>query len=74
MGTTWVVVLAISIFILFTFLYYQLTRGYAKKEYGLKIWKHWPSQLYYWQGAILYSVGFTAITMFLLKWINVLTF
>jgi hypothetical protein len=52
----------------------MITRNYAKKEYGKKMWKHGATRLSYWQAAILYSIGFTAITMFLLKWGNVLTF
>jgi hypothetical protein len=40
----------------------------------MKMWKHWPAKLSYWQAAIFYSIGFTFITMYLLKWGNVLTF
>jgi len=70
----WVLLIAILIFLVFAFLFYRLTNNDAKKKYGTKMWKHWPTRLSYWQGAILYSVGFTIITMFLLKWGNVLTF
>jgi hypothetical protein len=69
-----ILLMAILIFLIFTFLFWVLTRGYAKKKYGAKMWKHWPTRLSYWQAAILYSVGFTFITMYLLKWGNILTF
>jgi hypothetical protein len=74
METTWTIIIALLIFIIFIFLFWKLTNGYAKKEYGKKMWKHWPTRLSYWQAAILYSMGFTGITLFLLKWVNVLSF
>jgi len=74
MEKIWILVIAILIFLVFVFLFWKLTNSGAKKEYGAKMWKHWPTRLAYWQAAILYSVGFTVITMFLLKWGNVLVF
>ncbi len=74
MEKNWIILISILIFLTFIFLFWKLTRGYAKKEYGTKMWKHWPTRLSYWQGAILYSVGFTVITVFLLKWVNILSF
>ena len=68
------VLIAFLIFLIFTFLFWRLTSGYAKKEYGPQLWKHWPTRLSYWQASILYSIGFTTITMFLLKWGHVLNF
>ena len=69
-----ILLIALLIFLIYTFLFWRLTSGDTKEEYGTKMWKHWPTRLYYWQAAILYSAGFTIITMFLLKWGNVLTF
>jgi hypothetical protein len=74
MGKIEVFLIAILIFLIFTFLFWILTRGYAKKKYGTKMWKHWPSRLSYWQAAIFYGIGFTFIIMYLLKWGNVLAF
>lgn len=74
MEKIWVLLIAILIFLVFAFLFWRLTAGDAKKEYGTKMWKHWPTRLSYWQGVVLYGVGFTIITMLLLKWGNVLTF
>ncbi|WP_156112503.1 hypothetical protein [Lacinutrix jangbogonensis] len=74
MEKKWVLLIAILIFSTFVFVYWKLTRAYGKKVYGTKMWRHWPTRLSYWQGAVLYSIGVTAITMFLLKWSNVLIF
>jgi len=74
MGKIWVLFIAILIFSIFAFLFWRLIGVDAKKEYGPKMWKHWPTRLVFWQGIILYSAGSTIITMFLLKWGNVLAF
>ena len=74
MEKKWILLIAILIFFIVTFLFWRLTSGYAKKGYGTKMWKHWPTRLSYWQAAILYSTGITILIMFLLKWTNVLTF
>ncbi|PTM08058.1 MAG: hypothetical protein DA407_09065 [Bacteroidetes bacterium] len=74
MEKKWILLTVILIFLIFTFLFWKLTSDYTKKGYGTKMWKHWPTRLSYWQAAILYSLGFTIITLFLLKWGNILTF
>ncbi len=74
MEKIWVLLIAILIFLVFAYLIWRLTSGDLKKEYGTAMWNHWPSRLYYWQGVVLYGVALTLITMFLLKWANVLTF
>jgi len=74
MEKKWILIIAIMIFIIFTFLILRLGSVYYKKEYGAKMWKQWPSRLYNWQAAIFYSLVLTTITMFLLKWAKVLTF
>jgi hypothetical protein len=74
MEKKWIVVIALLIFLVFIFLFWRLTRGYAKTGYGTKLWTHWPTRLSYWQAALLYSMGLTMITLFLLKWSKILTF
>ncbi len=74
MEKTWIFLIAVMIFLVFIFLFWALTSGYSKKKYGIKMWKHWPNRLSYWQAAVFYALGFTAITMFILKWAHVLTF
>ena len=67
-------VIAISLFLIITFLFWRLTNGHFKIEYGKKNWKQWGARLFYWQGAIFVSTGITFLIMFLLKWANVLNF
>lgn len=74
MEKKWILVIAIMIFIAFTFLILSLGSVYYKKEYGTKMWKQWPTRLYNWQAAIFYSLILTTITMYLLKWANVIDF
>ena len=62
MGKIWVI--AISLILIFTFLFWRLTRGYFKEETGLV----------YWQVAIYTSAGITILIMYILKWTNVLNF
>ncbi len=72
MAKIWVI--AIAIFLIINFLFWWLTSGHFKKEYGEKIWKKWGTRLFYWQGAIFTSTGITILIMYLLKWSNILTF
>jgi hypothetical protein len=74
MGKTWVILIAIPVFLIITFVYWKITRGYAEKEYGKKTFKQWGTRTFYWQGALLVSSGVTILIIFLLKWVNVLTF
>ena len=70
----WIILIAISLFLLITFLYWKLTNGYAEKEYGKKMFKQWGTRTFYWTGALFVSGGVTVLIIFLLKWLNVLTF
>ena len=47
MEKIWILLIAILIFLVFIFLFWKLTSGGAKKEYGTKMWKHWPTRLAY---------------------------
>jgi len=68
------VIIAISIFLISFFIYWKVMSYYSKKEQGEKMYKQWNAKLYFWQGAIFTSTGITFLTMFILKWTNVLTF
>ncbi len=57
-------VIAVSLFVIITFLFWRLTNGYFKKE----------SRLVYWQVVIYAATGITILIMFLLKWTNVMAF
>lgn len=72
MEKIWIIV--ISLFLISTFLFWKLTNGYFKKEYGEKLWKQWSSRLFYWQGVIYTGTGITILLLFFLKWGNVLIF
>ncbi len=72
MENIWVI--AISLFLIIAFLFWRLTSGHFKKEYGKKLWNQWGTRLFYWQGTIYTSTGITLLIMFLLKWANVLNF
>ncbi len=74
MGKTWVILIAISLFLIIIFLYWKITIGHFKKEYGKKRRKLWGQRTFYWEGAILVSTGITILILFLLKWSNVLTY
>lgn len=74
MGKIVIILIVLLIFLSYTFLFWKLTKSGVKKEYGLKMWKNWTVRLYYWQAAVFYSIGFTTITFYILKWTNVLSF
>ena len=72
MTNIWVV--AIPLIILFTFIFWKLTNGHLKKEYGDKMWKQGTTQLYYWQAALYISFGITMLILFLLNQAKLLSF
>jgi len=74
MEKIWIILIAISLFLIITFLYWKLTNSYAEKEYGKKMFKQWGTKTFYWTGALFISGGITVFVIYLLKWGNVLTF
>lgn len=74
MKSSWIILIAISIFLIITYLYWKVTKDYAQKEYGKKMFKQWSTRTYYWSGALLISGAITVALIYLLKLINVLTF
>ena len=74
MDNTWLIVIAILIFAINTFLYWKLTRGYVIKETGIKMWNNWTTRTFYWTGALWFSGGATVLVLLLLKWGNILSF
>jgi hypothetical protein len=59
--------IAISLFLIITFLFWRLTSGHFKKEYVTKIWNQWGTRLFYWQGVIYTGTGITILIMFSFK-------
>lgn len=74
MEKTSIILLAIGLFVVITFLYWILTRAYAEKEYGKNMWKQWGTRTFYWQGALYFSGGLTVAIIFVLKSISIITF
>lgn len=74
MGNVWIILIAISLFLILTFLYWKLTNAYAEKEYGKKMFKQWGTRTFYWTGAVMVSGAVTVLMLYLLKLGNVLTF
>lgn len=69
-----VLIIAAPIFLVIIFLYWKITIGSFKKEYGKKRRKIWGQRTFYWQDAIYISTGVTILIMSLLNRVNVLTF
>jgi len=67
-------IIAISLFLIITFLFWNFTKGHFKNEYGKKMWKKWGARTFYWQGALFVGFGGTFLILLLLKWANVLAF
>lgn len=74
MEKIWAWVIVISLYLIITFLFWRLTNGHFKKEYGEKMFKLWGTKTFYWQGILLISGGLTVVIIFLLKWANIFNF
>lgn len=66
-------IIALSLFVFITFIYWKLTYNYGEKEYGKRMWKQWGTRTYYWHGALLISGAITVALLYLLRWANILT-
>ena len=66
------ILIAISVFLITTFICWKILSNYNKNQLGKKMAKQWNSKLYLWQGVIFSSTGLTFFIMFILKWTNVL--
>ncbi|WP_417194990.1 hypothetical protein [Bizionia sp.] len=69
-----IIPIAIALFLIIAFLFWKLTNGHFKKEYGSTLWNQWGTRLFYWQGVIYTSTGITILILFILKWTGILTF
>lgn len=66
-------IIAISIFIISSFLSWKILSNFSKKQLGKRMFKQWNSKLYLWQGVIFCGTGLTVLIIFLLKWTELLT-
>ncbi|WP_411030444.1 hypothetical protein [Spongiimicrobium sp. 3-5] len=74
MEKIWIIIAAVVIFLIINFLYYKSMKGYVKKAFGKKWLNIWGNKVYFWQSSIFVSIAGTALAIYLLKWLNVLTF
>jgi len=73
MEKSWIIGIAILIFLVVTFIYWRITRHSIKKIYG-ENWKIWGARTFYWQDAIYICTAITILILFIFKWTNVLSF
>ena len=74
MEKIWLITIAIAIFLILNFLFYKILNGYVREAFGKKWLKVWGNRVYFWQSLIFVSTGGTFLIMYILKWLNVLTF
>ncbi|MGB6269621.1 MAG: hypothetical protein WBF67_11510 [Olleya sp.] len=74
MNKTYTILIAILLFLIITFVYWKLTKGYVKKVYGKKMFANWGNQTFYWTNVLFVSGGLTVLVIYLLKGANILTF
>ncbi|MFV8225762.1 hypothetical protein [Christiangramia aquimixticola] len=70
----WIVIIALSIFLLSNFIFWRITAGHRERKYDEKSWKLRGERTFFWQGAIYVSTGVTILILFLLKWAEILKF
>lgn len=70
MEKNWVI--AITVFIVMTFLTWKFFNDFYKKEISKKMRKTWSARMYYWHFILMISGFTTTLMILLLKWGNVL--
>ena len=74
MGSIWIIVIAIVVFLIMSFLFYKIMKGYVREEFGKKWLTIWGNKVYFWQSLIFMGGAGTVLIMLLLKWGGILTF
>ncbi len=69
MEKIWIIIIAISIFIITTIIYFKVTRRLIKKKSGHNT--KWGARMVYWQDTIYICTGITFLALVILKWTNV---
>ncbi len=70
----WGILIAISIFLIVTFLVRQFFDGFYKKENSKKMRKTWVARTYYWHFIIMISGLFTTLIILYLAAVKILNF
>lgn len=74
MEQKWIIMIAVVIFSVLNFLFYNRLNVHYKEEFGNMMWKLGGVKVYFWQASILASTAGTATILFILKWFNILSF
>ena len=74
MKDVYIITLALAIFITINLIYYKSLNAYVKKTFDKNWLQVWGNKVYFWQGSIFVSTGATFLIMYVLKWLNVLSF
>ncbi|MCR9154442.1 MAG: hypothetical protein NXI09_10060 [Bacteroidetes bacterium] len=74
MEITWKLLLAAAIFSTLIYFYSKALRAYVADNYGENWLSVWGNKLYFWQSLIFSSLASMLIVMYLLRWLNVLSF
>lgn len=67
-------IITIAILAVFTAILGKLSFGHYRRMNSDKMWKEQGMRTRYWQGVVIMSFGLTVLTIFLLRWANVLMF
>ena len=74
MEKAWIITIAALTITVLGVLFYKIMKGYVREEFGKKWLMVWGNKVYFWQSLIFMSIAGTALVLFLLKWLNVLSF
>lgn len=72
--TTQLWILSGIIFLILTIILAKVSLPYYKKENSEKMWKVYGMRTRYWQALSLVSFFATVLFMFILKWVNIVSF
>jgi len=69
-----IIIIGLIVFVILSFLFYKSMRKYVDKSYGKKWAKLWGNKLYFWQSLLFMSLLCTAIVLYILDALEVVTF
>ena len=67
-------IITILLIAVFAVLITKVSWNNYKKQNRKNTWKIWGLRMAYWEGIVWVSSGLIIVTLFLLKWTNLLTF
>lgn len=72
MTESWMI--SISLLVVYAALIVMVSLNHHKKQDSKKTWKIWILSIGYWEGVFFVSCLLTMLTIFILKWTELLTF